>query len=516
MSETPPHKIDNKKIAKNTLYLYLRMGLTVIVGLYTVRVIWQVLGVDNYGIYNVVAGIVLMFQFLNEAMITSSNRFLSYELGQNNIERVRKVFRSSVRIHFIIGLTIVILAETIGLWFVNYKLNLPTDRITAANWVYQISLMSFFINVISVPYNAAIVAHEHMKIYGYVGILSVILKLIIVYLLLIIPFDKLITYAFLLLLVNIIQRIFYTYYCKKHFDECRSKANTQENESKGIMKQMFSFAGWSFVGYMGTSVRDQGLNIILNLFFSVTMNAAKGIANQVSTVLNGFSGNFIMAIIPQIIKSYAVGNVSGMIQLVTRSCRISLILISVLVIPIVICCREMLTLWLGAIEDASIWFVRIALGVLIIDSISHPVTVAQEATGKIHVVTITTSIIALLCIPAAWLWLKFDLNPYAVAWVTLSASVLILFSRIIILQREIGFKLSSFLYSVFSRSIPALIIAFSIEFFLYRIEFFKTGIIPLILYLIIGSMIYLTLAFVSLTAQERRSLIHSIRAKLHK
>ncbi|MDE6696760.1 MAG: lipopolysaccharide biosynthesis protein, partial [Muribaculaceae bacterium] len=371
--------------------------------------------------------------------------------------------------------------------------------------------------VISVPYSAAIVAHEHMKVYGYVGIINVLLKLAIVYLLLIIPFDKLTTYAFLLLLVNVIQRCYYTYYCKKHFEECRSKESTHDTDSKGIMKQMFSFAGWSFVGYMGTSVRDQGLNIILNLFFNVTMNAAKGIANQVSAALNGLSGNFLMAIIPQIIKSYAAGDISGMTQLVIRGCRISILLISMIAIPVAICCREILTIWLGSIEDASIWFVRIALGVLIIDSATNPITTAQQATGKIRVITIITSIITVLCLPAAWIWLKyFELNPYSVAWVTLCSSCLILIPRIIILQHEIGFNISSFISSIFARTLPALILAFIAEYSLYKINYFHTGIFPIIVYLITGCIIYISLAALTLTKGERNAIINLISKKLRK
>lgn len=240
----------NRKIVKNTLFLYVRMFLTIIVNLYAVRVIWQVLGIDNYGIYNIVGGIVTMFSFLNNAMVASSQRFISFELGRNNAHNLHKVFCISVTVHFLLAIAIILLAETAGLWFVNDKLNIPTTRMYAANWVYQCSIFAFAINVISVPYNACIVAHEHMKAYGYFSILEVILKLLIVFLLLLIPFDKLITYSLLVLGVTIMMRIIYGMYCRKHFPECRYHYVSDHH----LMRDMFSFAGWSFIGNLGFSV----------------------------------------------------------------------------------------------------------------------------------------------------------------------------------------------------------------------------------------------------------------------
>ena len=215
--------VDNKRIAKNTLFLYMRMILTILVNLYAVRVVWDVLGIEDYGVYNVVGGIVTMFAFLNNAMVASSQRFISFELGTGNFNRLKKVFSISVTVHILLAIGVLILAETIGLWFLNEKLNIPINRTYAANWVYQCSVIAFIINVISVPYNACIVAHEHMKQYGYFGILEVILKLVIVFLLLLIPFDKLIAYAILVACVSLVMRLVYGFYCSRNFTECRYK-----------------------------------------------------------------------------------------------------------------------------------------------------------------------------------------------------------------------------------------------------------------------------------------------------
>ena len=254
--------IDNKRIAQNTLLLYFRMLLTIIVGLYTSRVILNVLGISDYGIYNVVGGVVSMLSFLNAAMTGASQRFIAFELGKNDKKQLNRVFCTSVLIHFALAGIVLIIAETIGLWFLNTHLNISPDRMVAANWVYQCSVFTFLLTIVSVPYNSCIVAHEHIKTFAYVSILEVSLKLLIVYLILIIPKDKLITYSLLILGVAIIIRLIYGIYCKRHFEECTFRYVYDRK----LFNSMFSFAGWNTLGNLGFSVKDQGANIILNLF----------------------------------------------------------------------------------------------------------------------------------------------------------------------------------------------------------------------------------------------------------
>lgn len=256
---TTEQNLDKRRIAKNTLLLYVRMFLMILIGLYTSRVILKTLGVSDYGVYNVVGGMVSMFAFLNSAMVAASQRFISYELGRGDKERLNLVFCTSVNIHVIIAVVIFILAETIGLWFVNIRLVIDADRMVAANWVYQFSVLTFMVTVVSVPYNSCIVAHEHMRAFAYIGIVDACLRLIAVFLLLVFPYDKLIFYAFGVFAASIIVRILYSFYCKKHFEECAYRFIVNWK----LLKRMFSFAGWSVLGNLGFSFKDQGSNIIL-------------------------------------------------------------------------------------------------------------------------------------------------------------------------------------------------------------------------------------------------------------
>lgn len=454
---------DNKRIAKNALFLYVRMILTIVVNLYAVRVIWDVLGVEDYGIYNLVGGIVAMFAFLNNAMVASSQRFISYELGASNFDRLKKIFSISITVHVMLAVVILILAETVGLWFLNERLNIPVNRMTAANWVYQCSVLAFMVNVVSVPYNACIVAHEHMKEYGYFGILEVVMKLVIVFLLLFIPFDKLITYAILVVCVSVLMRVIYGFYCRKNFPECRYSYINDHH----LMRDMFYFAGWSFIGNLGFSVRDQGLNIVINLFFNVAVNAAKGIANQIGVVINGFAGSFQMALNPQITKRYAAGEIEEMVKLVYRGCKFSALLMMFIVIPLFFACNHVLTLWLKNVAPYTVGFMQLILIMVLVDSLVNPITTALQATGRIKWFQIIISMIMLANIPLAWLWLKFDLNPYIVLYVSILTSVVGLFARLILLHHEIEFNYYTYIVRVIMRIIIVFVVSFTIVWRMY-------------------------------------------------
>ena len=456
---------DNKRIVKNTLFLYGRMFLTIIVNLYTVRIIWRVLGIDDYGIYNVVGGLVTMFAFLNNAMVASSQRFISFELGTGNQEQLKKIFSISVTVHLLLAIIIMFLAETIGLWFLNVKLNIPPERVIAANWVYQCSIIAFIINIVSVPYNACIVAHEHMKIYGYLGIIEVTMKLVIVFMLLIIPFDKLITYSILIVCVSVTMRLLYGIYCRRNFSECRYRYVSDHH----LMRDMFSFAGWSFIGNLGFSVRDQGLNIIVNLFFNVAVNAAKGIANQIGGVINGFSQNFQMALNPQITKRYAAGQTQSMINLVFSGCKYSALLMMFIIIPFFFASKQILELWLGDIAPYTVGFMQLILIMILIDSMVGPITTALQATGRIKWFQIIISTIMLANIPIAWIWLKLDKNPYVVLFVSITTSLLALVARLILLHNEVRFSYRAFILKVFSRMITTIIFSTIACYWLYNI-----------------------------------------------
>ena len=322
----------SRRIAKNTAMLYVRMIFIMFVSLYTSRVVLSTLGVSDYGVYNVVGGVVYMFSFLNAAMTNGTQRFLSYELGRGDICQLRKMFSITLSIHIFIGLVIVILAETIGLWFLNTQLNIPAERMMAANWVYQFSILSFLISVIQVPYNSLIIAHERMNVYAYVSIIEVILRLLVVFILTQIDYDKLTLYGFLYFSVTLIAAVIYAVYCKIKFSECTSHFVYDHL----LFKRLLSFAGWNLYGNVTCVVAAQGVNLILNIFFGPVINAARGIAYQISSSIYGFANNFQMAVNPQIIKSYAAGENEYMMNLIFRSAKFSFYLLFIIALPIFI------------------------------------------------------------------------------------------------------------------------------------------------------------------------------------
>ncbi len=500
---------DNKRIAKNTIFLYLRTLLLILVNLYAARLVWQLLGVANYGIYNVVGGIVLTFAFLNSAMVASSQRYISFEIGRGDPERIKKTFAISVKVHFLLSFAVLIIAESIGLWFVNFKLNIPTGRLCAANWVYQCSVFSFILTIIAVPYNACIVAHEHMKVYSYIGILEGVLKLIIVYAALTIHYDPLITYALLILVVSCILRSCYIWYCHRHFPETKY---SPQKDSK-LMKDMISFAGWSFLGSMGLSVRDQGVNILLNLFFNVSINAAKGIANQVGNVISSFANNFTMALNPQITKRYSSGDIDGMMTLVVHGCRFSMILISFVVIPLLFCAHEVLRLWLGNVAPYTVGFLQLILIMALIDCGVSPLVTSLQATGKIKKFQIVIAIITISTIPIAWIGLKSNLNPYIVMYSAISMSITALIARIMLLHEQIKFQYIRFFSQVYGRTLPMILLAAFCSWIIYnKMPSGVTGLIAFVL--CTTSILILFYLLIGSNANERRLIVSTIKNRV--
>ncbi len=323
---------NNKRIAKNTMFLYVRMFFIMAVSLYTSRVVLSTLGVDDFGIYNVVGGVVSMFGFLNGALAVCTQRYLNYELGRGDANRLQKVFITSLTIHALISIIVVILAETIGLWFLYNKMTIPDARMNAAFWVYQFSIITTVVLMMSVPYNAAIIAHEKMSAFAYISVLEVILRLAIVFLLQIGNFDRLIFYAFLMLVVQMSIRVIYGLYCNKHF--CETKFRMLWDGT--LFREMLGFSGWSIFGNLAGVASTQGLNILLNMFFNPIVNAARGISVQVQNALMQFSVNFQTAMNPQITKSYATGDYNYMHGLIYRSSKFTFFLLYLFSLPIIL------------------------------------------------------------------------------------------------------------------------------------------------------------------------------------
>ena len=490
---------NNRRIAKNTLLLYFRMFITTLVGLYTSRVVLNTLGVSDYGIYNVVGGIVLMASFLNSAMVAASQRFLSYELGKSDEDRLSRVFCTSVNIHAAICVIVIVAAETLGLWFINTKLNIPEGRMAAANWVYQASIVSFVINVLSVPYNSAIVAHEKMSAFAYISILDVTLKLLIVYLLRILPFDKLIVYSLLMVCVVTFIRMCYSVYCRRHFQECRYRFMADIP----LFKEMFSFAGWSIVGNMGFTLKDQLSNILLNLFFGPAVNAARGIGMQVTTHVNAFAHSFTMALNPQITKQYAAGNTEASRKLVYAGSRYTFYLMTLIAIPVIINIDAILKLWLDTVPDYTGQFVIFSILTSLIYAMSECVTKAIQATGRIKWFQIGISVIMLSELPIAWILLKAGYPPYAVMWPALLTYTIAVFFRFWLIHRYVnGYNLLEYLSRVVLRCLVVFVVSWTLCQLLCRFENNLAGLIFSVLSCVVITMA--VIVFLGMYGSERK------------
>lgn len=451
--------INSKQIGKNTLLLYFRMFVVILVGLYTSRVVLNTLGVSDFGLYNLVGGIVSMASFFNTAMVAATQRFLAYEIGRSDEDRLSKVFCTSINIQVIIIILVIIIAETLGLWFVNSKLNIPPDRIVAANWVFQASIVSFAINVLSLPYNSAIVAHEKMSAFAYISILDVGLKLLIVFLLPLFAFDRLIFYSILIVCVTLIIRLCYTIYCKRHFSECSYQLIIDKN----LTKEMFAFSGWTMVGSLGFSFKDQISNIILNLFFGTTLNAARSIGSQVSAHVKTFAMNFTMALNPQITKQYAAGNIEASKKMVYFGSRLSFCLLSVVAIPVILNVDYILQLWLGIVPEYTSQFVIFSIIVALIYTLSECVTKAIQATGHVKWFQIGVSLIVLSELPIAWLFLKMGYPPYSVMWPSVLTYLIALVFRIWLIHRYLPeYNIKEYMSQVVLRSIIVFVVSYGI------------------------------------------------------
>ena len=399
---------DNRRIAKNTLALYVRMGVSMIVSLFTSRVVLQTLGVEDFGIYNVVGGVVVLFSFLNAAMSSATQRFLNFELGRRDFAQVGRVFSMSMSVHFAIAGAVLLLAETLGLWFLNAQLNIPAERMAAANWVYQFSVASTLLGIMLVPYNATIIAYERMTFYAWASIATTFLRLGIVYLLVIGNADKLVLYAALTFAVGVLMQIVHVAYCRRAFPRT---AIYRPFRDKKLFRELVSFSGWNLFGGVSYLGNTQGLNMVVNIFCGVAVNAAMGIANQVSAAVYQFASNFQTAFNPQIVKNFAAGNSEATSKLVFRASKISFALVLLLVAPIFPNADFVLSLWLGVVPEHAAAFVRLTLLYCLTDTLSAPLFTLVSASGKIREYQVIIGLMFLANVPVAVLLLWCGLAP---------------------------------------------------------------------------------------------------------
>lgn len=473
---------NNKRIAKNTMILYFRMLCTVGISFYTSRVILSNLGVSDFGLYNVIGGLVSMFYMITSTLSAAISRFLTYELGQKDLKNLRNTFSTSINIQLLISILIIILSETIGLWFINNKMNIVHDRIWAANWIYQFTMVSFIIEMISVPYNASIIAHEKMKAFAYVTIYSVIIKLGIALVLSISPIDKLIFYGILMTLMSLSTQFLYWWYCNRNFEECHYTFSINKEK----FKQMFQFAGWSFFSSSSMMLCGQGVNILLNLFLGTPINAARGLAVQVDGTVKAFANNFTMAFSPQITKSYAQGDLEYTKDLVYKGSKYSFLLFFIISFPLIMETDFFLKIWLKEIPPYTSQFIQLTLAYTFIDILLKPSTTLNNATGNIKQYQILTGIAQFLVLPICYICLILKLPPYSVLFVRIILDCIFFPPRIILNNKYVNQTFKSYskevllkiTYVILSAIITCAPIIIFIESSWYRI--FITGVISTI------------------------------------
>lgn len=426
--------LDNRRIAKNTLILYIRMFISMTVGLYTSRVVLNTLGVEDFGIYGVVGGVVGMLGFLNASMSGATSRFIIFELGTGDMQKLRDTFSSSLIIHIAIALIVLLFAETVGLWFLCNKLVIPDNRMEAAYWVYQLSIFSAMLSITQTPYNACIIAHEKMSVYAYIEILSIVLKLMIVYLLLIGNWDKLKLYSLLVFLVSMLIMMVYRIYCIRHFVE----THFHWVWDKSVLKPLFSFSGWDLYGNVCVTVKGQSILYLVNIFFGVTLNAASSIANTVSGTIRGFSTNMITAFRPQIIKSYSARKIDKMQELIEDALKYTSILLIFLSVPFFLEMYYILYLWLGIVPGHTVTFCRIFLISNMVGLLNSIITIGIHAEGNIKEISFITGTLHIFIPVFSYVSLIYiSDNVNTIYIIDLLAFVIIVGINMIVLKKKI-------------------------------------------------------------------------------
>lgn len=456
---------NHSRIAKNTVFLFIRMLFQMVISLYTSRLVLSFLGIDNYGIYNVVGGLVAMVSYINQALTSSTLRYITFAIGNDTESKIKSIFNTSISIHAILSIIILILAETVGLWFFYNKLNIPEGREFAAFVIYQISIASTLLVILTLPYNALVIAYEKMSIFAYFSIIDAILKLGIVYLLLVITFDKLITYGLLMLGTQLIYSIIYFAYCYNKFPVSHINLKIDKIEAKGMIK----FAGWSMFGCTAAITYTQGLNLLLNIFGGTAVNAARGLAVQVQSVMTNFANNFQTAVNPQIIKSYAQNKLDEMHTLIYYSAKYSFFLLFILSMPLIINMDFILELWLKNVPRYLSIFLKIILIITMVDSLSNPIMKSADASGKIKKYHVIVGSTLMLILPVSYIFLKNNFPLYFVFIVQLCFSIAALFIRLRIVRNLINLKITFYLknviYPIVIVIIPVIILAWAVSNF---------------------------------------------------
>lgn len=488
--------------------MFLIMG----VSLYTSRVILQTLGVEDYGLYNVVGGIVTMFSFLNGSLGAATSRYITFELGRRDYNRLNKIFNVAFVTHIIIGIMIAILAETVGLWFFYEKMIIPDARLNAAFWVYQISIITTLFSLTQVPYNATIIAHENMKVYAYIGIIEVITKLLVVYLIAVAPFDRLVFYAILLFLLQVGIMVFYRIYCIKRYKESRIILC----KDKSLYKEMFKYAGSDLIGNVSVLAQGQGLNLLLNVFFGPVVNAARAVAYQVQGAVTQFGNNFMTAVRPNIIKLYAQGDIKEMFKLVYLSSNFSYYLMLLLILPISLEADYVLSLWLGGYPDHSISFLILIFILCLIQTLKTPRTIVLHATGKLFHANVVIGSILCCAFPLAYIFLKMGGEPECVFGAANITMFISEFVSVFIVRKYVEYNIGDYLLNVHARCALVTIVSLILPYFLFD-RYLEPSFMRFILTCCLTSIsIAATVWCIGLNKDMRQKTASFIKSKIHR
>lgn len=507
-----PESSSNRRIAKNTAYMYIRMLLTMVVSLYTSRIVLQTLGEKDFGTYSIVGGVVVLFTFISNAMATGTQRHLSYELGKENGD-VPIIFSACFRIHLWISLIIIVLAETVGLWFLNYKMNFPEGRMLVVNLIYQISILTCIIDIVQTPFNAAIISYEKMSFYAYLSIAQVLMKLGVAFILVLLPWDKLLLYAALIFSVHVIMVVVYAAYSFRNLPGIKLVSINE----KGIYRRLISFSGWSLFGSLANVGYQHGINIIINLFFGVALNAAVGIANQINSAVSSFVSGFQQALNPQLVQSEAAGDKDRQLDLIYKSSKFSFFIVFIIAFPLIANLACVLSIWLGNYplhtEELSI----LVMAGLLISCLSGPLWVTIYATGKIKYYQIVVSIVALSVLPVSYLAGRMGASPEVIFVIRASNFIFVLLVQLFFLHRYITLNIWKFVKSVL---VPVFLILFmTICFYLIIHQIIQPA--SNIWELTYQTAIYVVLICImvwllGLTKLERRQLLKLVTSRIVK
>mgnify|MGYP004602163063 FL=1 len=498
----------NKKIAKNTAFLYFRTLVLLGLSLYTSRITLQVLGVENYGIINVVSGFVSMFSLLSGSLTSACQRFITFELGKED-GNVSKVFSASFYIHVILAIIILLLAETLGVYFVSNKLNLPPNSMYAAKWLFQCSIVAFILNLINIPYNALIVAHERMKAFAYISLVEAGLKFLTVFLLLYFSGNRLIVYAIFTLISSTIVRSVYHIYCKSNFAKDCKIVSIKEHF---LFKKIFSFAGWAFLGNSATLLTNQGVNMMLNMFLGVTLNAARGIATLVEGSVSNFTYSFTAALNPQITKSYAANQHDRLRELMDFGMRISFFLIVVISLPIIIATPNILNIWLGVYPEYTIIFIRITLLCSILQATANPLMTLIYATGVIKYYQLAVGLLVLLNLPLSWVLLRFNFSPTYIYVLNLIIYAITFIVRLAYIKYKLRFRVGFIFKMIVFRMLPIICISALISFYFYNTVINMGRYLGLFLFSLESVLTTILLAFIiGMNGSERTAMISQVK-----